>query len=455
MISRKHFLPIILYSTPVIFFLISYFLIITSGEDIYQGASTPVNIVGDMIAAFRHSVRLADMFAWSIINFFDYVFFFGIDTIFRLIDVACALSIFYMATYITLGRRPRLRLPDASIFCAIFLGVFLTSNGLTLYAGFSKIHNYLFICFFTLLFGIFYIRDLWGRPAPTAKLFTPAMLVLGFLFGFASNVTAIVFLLALICFGIYRFISAPKTRIKDLKTFLFSWRFAGVLGIIISIVVMYGIGSGLGDYNTDPAYVAALDFLPFEEIFTSPLSSLIRILKHNIYNFAHFFFPFVLVLVPCFLYGLKYRPNFSNLKKEKDFLIASTFFIILHIIAMSQIYYPTRLVLPAYLFALSVFFYILRKIFKIKLSMLKALSVVLAIIAISLTVVRFYFAFSYVKKVTPVLNNIKTSPESEICVSKEAVFSKSLPYIHLGQEEFLVDWALPQTIYNKTVFICD
>ena len=71
MISRKHFLPIILYSTPVIFFLISYFLIITSGEDIYQGASTPVNIVGDMIAAFRHSVRLADMFAWSVINFFD------------------------------------------------------------------------------------------------------------------------------------------------------------------------------------------------------------------------------------------------------------------------------------------------------------------------------------------------------------------------------------------------
>ena len=120
----KKFLAVLLYSIPVAFFIVCYFMIITSGEDIFQGAKSQVDIIGDATAAFKHSVRLADMFAWSVINFFDYNYSFGPDTIFRLLDVLMALSIFYMATYLILRRRPRLELPDAAVFSSIFLAFF-------------------------------------------------------------------------------------------------------------------------------------------------------------------------------------------------------------------------------------------------------------------------------------------------------------------------------------------
>ncbi|MBR3180961.1 hypothetical protein IKF63_02690 [Candidatus Saccharibacteria bacterium] len=525
---RKKFLPFLLYSLPVFFFIISYFLIVTSGEDIWQGASTPVSIVPDALAAFRHSVRLADMFAWAVINFFDYIYSFGIDTLFRLLDVAAAFLIFYLSTYLVLRRRPRLRLSDAIIFSALFLSVFLTSNGLTLYAGFSKIHNYLFICFFTLLFGIPYLRDLWGLPPHPFKhlskpFFAFLMLLLGFLFGFASNVTAIVFLLTLPFYALYHYFSlkntsksssksskslsnpsktlskplSPRTFVfSNLKSFIFSWRFCGILGILLSIALMYLVGNGLGDYDTNPAYLAVCDYLPFSDIFQNlPLSAL-RILKHNLYNFARFLFPFLLASIPIFFYlcFTKNLPLLKNLKKslnfsktDRNFLVASGIFIFFHIFALSQIYYPTRLVLPAYLLAASVFLWFLKRLFssifqknpKISLktssksskslsnpsktlskpchpqTFLLIASSLCLVLTISILALRTYFAVTYLQKVAPVFEEIKTSPESSLCVPQETAFSPSLPYIHLGQEDFLVDWAMPQTIYGKTITYCE
>jgi len=53
------------------------------------------------------------------------------------------------------------------------------------------------------------------------------------------------------------------------------------------------------------------------------------------------------------------------------------------------------------------------------------------------------------------LEEIKTYDGGSYCVNLKTATAEGLPYVHLGQEDFLVDWVMPQTIYEKTVSYCD
>ena len=456
-------LSLLLYIVPILFFILCYFLIIASGEDIYQGAHTPPNLFADALAAFNHSARLADMFAWSVINFFDYSFFFGPDFFLRLLDVAAAFTCFYLASYVALRRRPHLTIKDACVFNALFLLVMLTSNGPTIYSGFSKIHNYLFIAFFTLLFIIVWLRYFLKKPLPAERFMVPIMFILSFLFGFASNITAIVFLLALPAYGIFLKISH---RPPKLKPFLLSWRGASILGVLLALFLIYIVGPGLADYETSEAYLTVCDYLSLKEIFLDFGQSLIRIFKHDVYNFGKFLFPFFVVALPVSLYAVRLKlcgslkfPKFTQ--EETDFLVASAIFIILHVLALSQIFYPTRLMFPIYLFSASIFIFIVgrflraQKTLRISEKTYTIAGITLVILSCFVFTVRAYFAVDYLKKVLPELERIKNSNESSLCVPKSIVESKFIPYFHFAQEDFLVDWALPETIYDKSVTICE
>ena len=78
----KRILTYLLYGLPVIFFAVCYFLMTVWGEDIIQGAGTAPDVWNDLVGAFHHNSRLSDMYAWTVINFFDFQYSFGIDTIF-------------------------------------------------------------------------------------------------------------------------------------------------------------------------------------------------------------------------------------------------------------------------------------------------------------------------------------------------------------------------------------
>lgn len=462
--SRK-LLSVLLYALPVAFFIVCYFLIVTSGEDIFQGANSAPNILGDALSAFNHSARLADMFAWSVINFFDYTFSFGVDTVFRLLDVLAAFSIFFMATYCVLRRRPRLRLLDSAVFCGLFLFTMLTSNGPTIYSGFSKIHNYLFISFFSLLFAIPILRRLWGRPFLIKKAFPRnlVMFILAFLFGLSSNVSGIVFLLTLPVYALFLKLRHHPLHIKD---FLKNYGLSSIIGVLLSLFLIYVIGPGLAGYEASPAYLAVCDYLPLGEIFTNLGGSLVRILKHLAYNFGKFFLPFAVAAIPV---AISLRASFKRKLKlstlfsapERRFLIASFIFIVLHILALTQILYPTRLLFPLHLFASALFLFIAKRFSydnrkslpRSRLSL--AIVLTMLILSSSLLFTRTYLAIGYLNQVKPALEEIKSSSETSLCVPASVYVSKNLPYLHLGQEDFLVDWALPETIYGKSVTFCE
>ena len=481
----KKILSILLYSLPIIFFIVCYFLIVTSGEDIFQGANSYPDIIGDSIAAFNHSARLADMYAWSSINFFDYTFEFGPDTLFRLFDVALAFLTFYLATFLALGRKPKLELKDAAVFAGIFLAIFLTSYGTTLYGGFSKIHNYLIISVVSLGFLLIYAKDLLHKKLPENWCFCLLMLLFGFIFGLTSSVTAVAFLICLPCYFIYLRVThqpisrvsstsqKPTTRATAFRSFFISWRGASILGIIIALFCIYVLGPGLADYDTNPVYQAVGDYLPLRDIFINFGSSIIRIVKHVGFNFGRFLVPFIVLSIPTAIYilVLKKRQHLKKLKitrPEKNFFFAGLAFIVIHLLALSQIYYFTRMVLPVYFIGLALFFYALRKFFSnaqkpipstLKHTPLMLNPIPLALIETTLMLIiisiRTVFAINYLHQVKPILEDIRTSQSETYCVTPEQVKSYNLPYIYLGQEDMLVDWAMPQTVYNKTITYCD
>lgn len=448
-------LSLILYAIPLIFFIICYFLIITSGEDIYQGANTTPDIIGDSIAAFNYNARLSDMYAWSVINFFDYKYSFGIDTIFRLLDVAMGMGIIYLMTYFALGHKPRLKISDATWFLFCFVMIFLTPHGRTLYAGFSVIHNYLIITLSALIFLIPFIRLIRGQDIPDKTWFIITMLSAGFVFGFSSNLTPIAFLITFALAKIY-------FSVKRKKLELAKWEIMGIVGIVIGIAIQYLLGPGVTSYiNGD--YSITYDYVSLDQILSDIPHSSIRIIRHIVSNYGRVLLPLLLVFATYFtIYIIIRRKTKQEIKvlpineADRRTLHIGLLFLVVHIAIASQIDFPLRIILPAYIVGIVC----LTILLKYMLSQLdnrteKAFVFCLLLTSLCITTLRLILAVSYLQKVEPTLDIISNSTDQSLCVPKESIASTTIPIIYLGQEPILADWAMPETIYGKTITFCD
>ena len=235
-VTRK-ILAGLLFGLTAVFFVVSYFAITTSGEDVYQGAGTEPAVLEDMGAAFQHNARIPDMYAWAVINFFDYQYSFGVDTVFRLADVALGVGMLYLMTYVALGRKVRLELKDAVIWALGFLMIFLTPHGRVLYAGFSAIHNYLLIVMITLGFGLWYLKRMRGEEMRWRWWQAGLMLLAGVVFGLSSNLTPVAFLITFVGVLVIRMVREKK--IGEVLKRLRVWEILGVVGILIGMAVAY------------------------------------------------------------------------------------------------------------------------------------------------------------------------------------------------------------------------
>ncbi|MBR5939200.1 hypothetical protein IKZ77_01450, partial [Candidatus Saccharibacteria bacterium] len=219
-------LPILIYLVPIFFFIISYFLTTTSGEDIHQGANnfrftTNIDPLNDAASAFNYNSRITDMYAWSVIDFYDYQFRFGPDIIFRLLDIILASAVFCFATYVILNRKPKLTLKDASIFCALFLFLIVTPFGRAFYNEFSMIHNYVPLALITIVFAIPYLKLAQKNSINHPILFNALLPIFGLYFGMAATITPLAFLSTVI---IYCIINRKKLSRPPI------WFYTGIIG---------------------------------------------------------------------------------------------------------------------------------------------------------------------------------------------------------------------------------
>lgn len=440
---------IILYALPIIFFAISYFLLTTSGEDIHQGAGALANgdtldSFGDMARAFEHSGRITDMYAWSIIDFFDYQYCFGADTIFRLVDVAIISGAFYLATFIALGRKPKLQIKDALVFCAIFAAVIFSPFGRRLYSEFSMIHNYAPLVFITLFFVLpylslikdFNLKDFNFKPKTLALI----MLPLGFIFGMSTTITPIAVLATII---IYIIIKRKELSRPPL------WFFIGIATTLLGFVVSFFLSPGMNSYATNPTSAETFDYIAISDIFTDFTTAVPRIFFHLFYNFGICLIPLIAYFAIAFFFARKSRRQI-HFKNIKTILLVFSSFIILHILATAQIKTPPRILIPAYFAGIILIAriftpYIKSKIFATSVVIFTTLAIIL----------HASFLIIYHHKTSLVLEEIKSSEASELCIERQRVEAPRIPIINLSQEFILVDWGYPEYIHGKAITFCN
>ncbi|MBR3230834.1 GtrA family protein [Candidatus Saccharibacteria bacterium] len=447
-ITKKHrnkIFAAILYSLPVIFFIVSFFLITTSGEDIFQGANSlrtgaTLNPIGDAINAFHYNSRITDMYAWSVIDFFDYQFSFGPDIIFRTIDVLLASAVFYFATYIVLDRKPKLALKDALIYCGIFVIFIVTPFGRNFYLEFSMIHNYIPLALITLLFSIPYLKLVTNqKPTKHQKLFNFLMPLLGLYFGMAATITPLAFIATVAIYYIIRRKSLSRPPL---------WFFTGLAGTIIGFLICWLAGSGV-DHYTSTATASTFDYVSLSSIFEAPLASIPKLLWHEIYNFSITLLPLLALFAVCYFVS-KPKIKFKKLiLKNQNLILIFCLFIIIHILGASLIKAPFRLLIPAYLAGII----LIAKLFVDRINS-KIIYGAIVIATLAIVIIHTALLINYHQKAAVVFDEIKASPESSLCIDRSRTLPARIPIIDLSQANYLVDWGYPEPIFGKNITFC-
>lgn len=455
----KRFLTCILYALPVVFFAACYFLMTVWGEDIIQGAGTAPDIWNDITGAFQHNSRLSDMYAWTVINFFDFQYSFGVDTIFRLIDAAMATGIIYLLASLVLGRKLRLQLKDALVFALCFLVIFVTPHGYTLYRGFSVIHNYLIIGLATVAFALPFVRGFAGQEVPKLYRKWWFALLIGLVFGMSSNIAPLAFLLSLVLVKLWQ-------KWRQHKPFwrLSAWQIWMLAGMLVTVAVAYVFGAGVSTYANNPVYTETYDYVALGELLTSFGSSLVRVIKHIVVNFGYSFGLILgiatllggLAWVAAKVQGRKFR-LLPKEAKERRLMAVCVVFAAVYLLAGSQIMLPVRLALPAYL-ALVIVLGVLVYHWWMRIELVEnaALAVLMGIMMLALVIIKVDFALEYRVVAKQTLTMIEQAEGETVCISSEMARPKKLPVINLGQDETFAEWALPyMTVYGKKVEYCE
>lgn len=414
------------------------------------------------------------MYAWTVINFFDFQYGFGVDTVFRLIDVVMATGIIYLLTSLILGRWPKLKLKDSLVFALCFLVIFVTPHGYTLYRGFSVIHNYLIIGLATVAFGLPFVRSLAGQKVPKIYQKWWFALIIGLIFGMSSNITPITFLICFVLVKLWQMwqFNRKKSEISEksegeagkVAWKIPAWQGWMLAGMVITVAVAYIFGAGVSTYANNPVYTETYDYLAFSEILTNFGGSLVRVVKHIVVNFGYSFGLILgmavilggLAWVTSKVQGRKFRilPTSSS---ECGVVVGCVVFATIYLLCGSQIMLPVRLALPAYL-ALVVALGVLVYDWWIRSELTEnvAIGVLMAVLMVAMVIIKADFALEYRAQMAQVLTAIEAAPDEVVCISPEIARPKKLPFINLGQDETFAEWALLyMTVYGKEVRVCE
>lgn len=449
----------VLYAVPVAFLLISYFLITSSGEDIFQGANTRSGALADMGRIFGVNGRLSDMYAWGVIKYMDYQWSFGWDTVVRLLDLAMACGILYALVRLALGRKLVLRLKDALLWNVAAIMLFLTPFGRVLYVGFSLIHNYTIIGLVPILFLWPFYKDMGGRRKH-GLLFVIWMFAMGVVFGLSSNLVPLTFLMTLLGVLVWDLVRRNKI---DWSKWRKMWRILAIGGVVVGMFVSFVIGPGVESYKNGD-YVTTYDYVSFGEILGEPAKNVPRVLKHELWNYGRLALPAIAVLVVAGIFYLICRVAGASKKAvitQRAWRVVTfgVFFAVMYTLTMSQIKYPYRVAFPAYLAVIVVVLVVLSAIMRSVRAGRKLpwvlMVVPIMVVSVALTGLHGYWQTRYRAEMHEVLAEIKDYPGDSRCVERERVKTPTSPTAFLTQEDMLTDWVMPVKIYNKTISFCE
>lgn len=285
------------------------------------------------------------------------------------------------------------------------------------------------------------------------------MLLAGVVFGLSSNLTPVAFLITFV--GVLAIRMVREKKVGEVLKRLRVWEILGVVGILIGMAVAYIGGPGVSGY-IDGGYATEYDYVSLGEVIRKPIESAAKLTKHVVSNGVRVVAPMVVVLVV--FAGMRVVRKWLWKKqdrlvwwpveeKERRALMALVGFVVVHILVATQLSAPLRILLPAYVAGVMAVMLLVRE--WTRGWGMEVVGAGMLVLVVGVVGARTVLVLEYHVKAGKVLEKIRESETSVVCVTREEVTSRTLPGIYLGQEDMIADWTLPVKIYDKEVVWCE
>lgn len=298
-VLRRRLICLLAYLIVPIFFAILYLTMTMNYEDLYQRAANLDDSIGTVLYRTYHWLpRTGELYQRMAIHFMTPQLSLGLDLVFRLCTAAIASGLVFLLATFALGRRPRLTLSDALVNLGFFICLLLFGSGEIFTFNFSYAHNYVISALLLVAFALPY-RLRSANHHPVALV---GMLTIGTLLGMSSEIIPIVLLLILAGFAIYKL-----ALNHSLQIFWRTYRLqiVGVLGLVCGLVLYYAGASLTARING--GYGDLYDYVSPFGVFTEPVYTIGKMVRHLFYNIRYFHFAIILMLLILLLEYVNYR----------------------------------------------------------------------------------------------------------------------------------------------------
>lgn len=278
-----------------LFFIILYFLMTETYEDVFQTNMHKDSSVGEIVGYVNSFIpRIGEFYQRIAVHFMTFQVSFGLDMVFRLLNVAMATGVMYFCTMFVLGRRPKLQYKDVALFLGVTLIIMFSAFSEIFTYRFSYANNYVLALLITLGFVLpFRLKsagDKWWKLV--------GMVLLGFAFGISTEIAPIAFLIIL---GLWVLVKLIKKEVR-IPDFFGKYRLQtfAVIGLLAGLGFFYLFGSGLS-YRTNGGYAEVYDYVSPMGILHDPITTVYKLVQHTWYNVRYIFFAIVLMSMYLFV----------------------------------------------------------------------------------------------------------------------------------------------------------
>lgn len=401
------------YALVPIFFIILYFLMTETYEDLYQSNLGAEMSVGGIVKdVYGYIPRLGEFYQRIAVHFMTPQLSFGMDMVFRLVTAAMASATIYLSAMFVMGRKLKLQYKDVIIYLGVMLILMVSMCSEAFTYRFSYVNNYILALLVTV--GFLLLFRLKSKEAKWYKML--GSVLLGFAFGISTELAPVAFLILTMVWAIAGMVR-KKVVWRDLWG-KYRLQTIGVIGLVLGLIFFY-LGGGMGA-RTNGGYAEVYEYVSLTNIFHDPIGTIYSLVRHLWYNIRYVFFAIPLMSVFIFVEATIFK------KKNEYYLwwqVMLLLFCVLFIGATSLVavhddLYP-RFMVPVFLAVVLAIMLFVRHVVeytKVSDKSLKITSVVLSSLGVVL-VVDMAFAFTvYNRKVAPMLEAIKYNPGNELVV---------------------------------------
>lgn len=429
--KKSKLLPILCYAAVPLFFSLVYLMMYMTYEDIFQKNTNLNSSIFEIWKDIYEFIpRIGEFYQRTVVHFMTIKASFGVDLLFRILDIFYSTALIYFCEFFILKRRPKLQLKDAMLFTALFLSLLLGKTSENFTYRFSYVNNYII----AMLISILFLLPFRLKRFEAKIYYLPLFILLGFLFGISTEVMPIAFLIIIFGYCFYR-IFFKKEKILHLITNN-KVQVAEILGLLAGLIFFY-LGAGLKT-RTNGGYAEVYDYVGVSTLIHQPIVFIYKYISHFWYNLRYI--GLSIPLIGFIIHDLKKRTKTNpttDSKKELFWVVTLAIFNFLFICACSLIavhddLFP-RMAMPLLLSNIAIIYIYINTLIKtkeIETKTIKRISVALLSVALLLSVDWVIGFTAYHNTIDPSIQKIHFdgdgAPEIELIDVETAMHSTPL-----------------------------